>query len=182
MIADLKITAIAVAVAFALGFGAAHLFYSPRIEAAVQKGVADVAKLQGQHEQAVRVAAERHAEEINKARATERSLRDDIDQIHAQNEKERANARAENDRLVADLRSGNRRLSVAVRSCSAAPRSGDAAGSSAAAANQEARAELDPAASERIVAITRDGDEAISDLNACIDAYEAVKNRLNPRP
>lgn len=85
----------------------------------------------------------------------------DLDTQHTQ-ERERANQT--NTSLRADVAAGKRRLSVLATSCSAA-------GSTTAAGlgHAEARAELDPAAAERIVAIANDGDDAIRQLNALQD-------------
>lgn len=84
----------------------------------------------------------------------------DLDTQHTQ-ERERANQT--NASLRADVAAGNRRLSVLATSC--------AAGSASAAGlgHAEARAELDPAAAERIVRIANDGDDAIRQLNALQD-------------
>lgn len=85
----------------------------------------------------------------------------ELDTQHTQ-ERERANQI--NASLRADVAAGKRRLSVLATSCSTA-------GSSTAASlgHAEARAELDPAAAERIVAIASDGDDAIRQLNALQD-------------
>lgn len=85
----------------------------------------------------------------------------DLDTQHTQ-ERERANQT--NADLRADVAAGQRRLSVLATSCSAT-------GSAAAAGvgHAEARAELDPAAAERIVRIANDGDDAIRQLNALQD-------------
>lgn len=84
----------------------------------------------------------------------------DLDTQHTQ-ERERANQT--NASLRADVAAGKRRLSVLASSC--------AAGSASAAGlgHAEARAELDPAAAERIVRIANDGDDAIRQLNALQD-------------
>lgn len=82
----------------------------------------------------------------------------DLDTQHTQ-ERERANQT--NASLRADVAAGKRRLSVLATSCSTAG-SGTAAG----LGHAEARAELDPAAAERIVRITNDGDDAIRALSA----------------
>ncbi|WP_420170401.1 lysis system i-spanin subunit Rz [Pseudomonas alloputida] len=85
----------------------------------------------------------------------------DLDTQHTQ-ERERANQT--NASLRADVAAGKRRLSVLATSCSTAG-SATAAGMG----NAEARAELDPAAAERIVAIANDGDDAIRQLTALQD-------------
>lgn len=82
----------------------------------------------------------------------------DLDTQHTQ-ERERANQT--NASLRADVAAGQRRLSVLATSCGATG-SATAAG----VGHAEARAELDPAAAERIVAIANDGDDAIRQLTA----------------
>ena len=85
----------------------------------------------------------------------------DLDTQHTQ-ERERANQI--NASLRADIAAGQRRLSVLATSCSPA-------GSATATGlgHAEARAELDPAAAERIVRIANDGDDAIRQLTALQD-------------
>lgn len=81
----------------------------------------------------------------------------DLDTQHTQ-ERERANQT--NASLRADVAAGKRRLSVLATSCSARPATAAGVG------HAEARAELDPAAAERIVRIANDGDDAIRQLTA----------------
>ena len=84
----------------------------------------------------------------------------DLDTQHTQ-ERERANQT--NASLRADVAAGERRLSILATSCAAGPATAAGVG------HAEARAELDPAAAERIVAIANDGDDAIRQLNALQD-------------
>lgn len=112
------------------------------------------------------LALDQAAKQISTLEAAAESRRNtikllaDLDTQHTQ-ERERANQT--NASLRADVATGKRRLSVLAASC--------AAGSATAAGlgHAEARAELDPAAAERIVAITNDGDDAIRQLNALQD-------------
>ena len=85
----------------------------------------------------------------------------DLDTQHTQ---ERERAKQTNASLRADVAAGQRRLSVLATSCSPA-------GSATATGlgHAEARAELDPAAAERIVRIANDGDDAIRQLTALQD-------------
>jgi flagellar capping protein FliD len=46
----------------------------------------------------------------------------------------------------------------------------------------EATAELDRETSKALIAITEDGDRAIRQLNACVDAYNEVYKTLNGKP
>ena len=86
---------------------------------------------------------------------------------------EQTHAKTERDRFNDDVRSGAVRLSIHVASghCAAV------ADSTAAAGHRiEARAELDPATAAALDAIAGDGDEATRQLNACIDAYNLVRD------
>ena len=86
---------------------------------------------------------------------------------------EQTHAKSERDRFNDDVRSGAVRLSIPVASgqCAAT------ADSAAAAIDQhQARAELDPATVAALDAIAGDGDDATRQLNACIDAYNTVRD------
>ena len=86
---------------------------------------------------------------------------------------EQTHAKTERDRFNADVRSGAVRLSIPVASgqCAAT------ADSTAAASHRiETRAELDPATAAALDAIAGDGDDATRQLNACIDAYNLVRD------
>lgn len=92
-----------------------------------------------------RIAAERAVEAIKAA-----------DQLH----KDKEDAQQKINQLRADVASGAQRLSIRA-SCSA----------SATGGATEARAELDPKTADDLIAITADGDQAIIELNSCIDLY-----------
>ena len=86
---------------------------------------------------------------------------------------EQTHAKSERDRFNDDVRSGAVRLSIPVASgqCAAT------ADSAAAAIDQhQARAELDPETAAALDAIAGDGDDATRQLNACIDAYNTVRD------
>lgn len=103
------------------------------------------------------------------------------DQLHDQettHHQEKTHAQAEMDRLRAAVRAGSVRLFVPTAGA-ACPGSQAPEGASPAGGFAKARAELDPAAAETLVAITSDGDSAIRDLNACIDRYNTVRQSLN---
>ena len=80
-------------------------------------------------------------------------------------QKEKQDAQNKVNQLRADVASGAVRLSVRA-SCSATTASGDS----------EARAELDPKVADDLIAITNDGDQAIIELNTCIDLYNKLRN------
>jgi prophage endopeptidase len=98
-----------------------------------------------QQEEIVRIEKERAA--VMQA-ATE--------QLH----KDKEDAQKKINQLRADVASGAQRLSIRA-SCSATATGGAA----------EARAELDPKAADDLITITADGDQAIIELNSCIDLY-----------
>ena len=86
---------------------------------------------------------------------------------------EQTHAKTDRDRFNADVRSGAVRLSIPVASgqCTAT------ADTTATASDQrQTRAELDPATAAALDAIAGDGDDATRQLNACIDAYNLVRD------
>lgn len=98
-----------------------------------------------------------------------------LGQFIEQHQQEQTHAQQAIDRLGADLRSGTIRLHVrtipavqpATGADSAAPGSG------------QTHAQLDPADADVLLRITADGDDAIRDLNSCIDRYNAVQAATN---
>ena len=115
------------------------------------------------------IAAAHAAEQ---ARATEQQLAAKITQLDAAKLKEQKNAQVANARYHDAVRAGAVGLSIAVTRV--LPPSPSASGVGA-----ETRAELDPAAAVRIDHIANDGDDAIRDLNICIDAYDEVRSKVN---
>lgn len=90
-------------------------------------------------------------------------------QLDTEHTKALTDAQTTNNQLLAAVATGARRLSVkaacpAVRNTTATAGLGDA----------EARAELDPAAGQRIVAIANDGDEGLIALRAAQDYINTV--------
>ena len=141
--------------------------------------IAEVATLRWEHSELVAEAALQHAIEVDAMRRLEQSLRGDIENMQAQRAQEIASAKIEHDRLVADVRAGHRRLSIAVKSCAATGTQAGSPSQGTGAVVAAAFADIDDAAAERLIAIAREGDDAIRDLNACIGAYEAVRRRIN---
>ena len=86
---------------------------------------------------------------------------------------EQDHAKTERDRFNDDVRSGAVRLSIPVarNQCAATADAAAAAGH-----RHQARAELDPATAAALDAIAGDGDDATRQLNACIDAYNLVRD------
>jgi len=85
-------------------------------------------------------------------------------ETNAKHTKEKQDAQIKITKLRADIDAGVIRLSIP--STVSNPASG----------TTEARAELDRQTSQALITITTDGDEAIRDLNLCIDRYNQVRN------
>jgi len=105
-------------------------------------------------------------EAVAESRRNTQRLLADLDTEHT---KALTDAQADNRKLRTAVATGERRLSVlakcpAVRATTSPASVGDA----------EARAELDPAAGERIVAITDDGDQGLIALRAAQDYINTV--------
>ena len=117
-----------------------------------------------EHSQALLHAA-KETDEIRVAFASLKSKRD----------KERKNAEQQISNLRVALDAGTLRLSIPTAPAQPGP-------ADPGVGAPEARTELDRSTSEALVAITADGDNAIRDLNECIDQFNEVKDRLNGRP
>ena len=106
---------------------------------------------------------------LERAAASRRNTQRLLAQLDTEHTKALTDAQTTNNQLLAAVATGARRLSVkatcpVVRTATTATRLDDA----------EARAELDPAAAERIVAIPADGDEAIVALTGLQDYINTV--------
>lgn len=103
------------------------------------------------------------------AAASRRNTQRLLAQLDTEHTKALTDAQTTNNQLLAAVATGARRLSVkatcpAVRNTAATAGLGDA----------EARAELDPASGQRIVAIANDGDEGLIALRAAQDYIKTV--------
>ena len=107
------------------------------------------------------------------ARQTERRM-GEVAQTYAQTLRKANNvAKVKEDKLRTDIASGERKLFIPVKAPDCAvPTATDA--TPAARDSVQAGAELDGKTAQALVAITDDGDKAIRQLNACIDAYNTV--------
>ena len=105
-------------------------------------------------------------------RAAASSLTARTEQLNEENH----HAQTDRDRFMADVRSGAIRLSIPV--ATHCPDTGAHTADSAAAGGDrhQARAELEPEAAADLDAIASDGDDATRQLNACIDAYNLIRN------
>jgi hypothetical protein len=111
-----------------------------------------------------------------KARETEQAMVQ-VAQTYGQTLRKANNvAKVKEDKLRADIASGERRLFIPVKAAecalSATSDSSIAAGNN----NGEASAELDRKIADDLVSITAEGDTAIRKLNACIESYETLRN------
>jgi hypothetical protein len=95
----------------------------------------------------------------------ESAMKDEAAATTAKLEKEKRDAEIKVNQLRADVAAGTVRLSVRA-SCSASTAEGDS----------EARAELDPKTADDLIAVTAEGDQAIIELNSCIDFYNNLRN------
>ena len=86
---------------------------------------------------------------------------------------EQIHAKTDRDRFNDDVRSGAVRLSIPVAGAQCAATADSAA---AASHRHQARAELDPATAAAPDALAGDGDDATRQLNACIDAYNLIRD------
>ncbi|WP_300747192.1 lysis system i-spanin subunit Rz [Pseudomonas sp.] len=106
---------------------------------------------------------------LKKAVESRRNTQKLLTQLDTEHTQELTNAQVANRQLRADIATGKRRLSVAAR-CPAVGASATTTG----LGHAETRAELDPAAGERIVAIANDGDEGLIALRAAQDYITTV--------
>ena len=133
-------------------------------------------KLVADHAQAMQAVTDAATLAAQQALARQTELSSQIAAIDAAHTEEIERAKIENDKLRGDVLSGARRLSV-VAKCPAGSRGVSAGAASPGVDHAAERAELDPAAAERIVGITNDGDTAIMQLTACQDYIKAVTQK-----
>lgn len=128
----------------------------------------------GEHDEYTRQQVEIAA--LNaKARETEQAMAQ-VAQSYGQTLRKANNvAKAKEDKLRADIATGERRLFIPVK----APQCAVSAASDTATASGdnsgETRAELDRKTADDLVAIAAEGDTAIRKLNACIQTYETMR-------
>lgn len=106
------------------------------------------------------------------SRETEERHQAAINLIAQQLEKANADAKTQNDKLRSAVAANGYRMRVTPSSCvSNTPDAGVASGD-----QPEPTAELDPAIGRALFDIAQTGDEAIRSLNACIAAYDKVRD------
>ncbi len=118
-------------------------------------------------------AATALATATDKAAARERQLNASLLGMSEQVMRKESDAAEKMQRFNADLRSGAVRLSVRTTGhCDGTER---ASATTAGESGREARSELVPADAEALVSIAADGDAAVRQLDAVIDAYNAAR-------
>lgn len=142
---------------------------------------ANTAAEKAAHAETKRLHAQALAAAISEARKRENQLRSDLEGLQATAAKEKADAKAREVALVESVRSGQRRLSVAAV-CPDRRGTGLRAPVAGGGGAEVQRAELAPEVGVALIGIATDGDEAIRERNACVDAYNAVRERLNKIP
>jgi prophage endopeptidase len=111
------------------------------------------------------------------ARATEVQHAEQINQFAIKLSKAQTDAKNVHDTVGSSLRSGALRLSVPTSTGFGLqpPKGATFAGGGL----DQARAYLDPETAQSLVAITKDGDDAIRQLNTCIDSYNLIRGQVN---
>lgn len=112
----------------------------------------------------------KESERLKKALKDNRKLQETVSGLQTRMKKEKDHAKREYDALLARLYRGTARMSIPVRAggeLSCTGRAADDIG--------QAQAGLDPETAERILSVGRDGDDAIRELNQCIEQYHAVE-------
>lgn len=108
-----------------------------------------------------------------KARETEQAMAQ-VAQSYGQTLRKANNvAKAKEDKLRADIATGERRLFIPVKAPECAVST--TADSTTPSGDTETRAELDPRIAESLIDLTSRGDQAIRSLNACIDQYNEMR-------
>lgn len=113
----------------------------------------------------------------DKVEEKEKNLKNELDKLNEQHRKELEDEKIKLDVFIAGVRNGTIRLSIPVSSCSRVANSTNSA--TGQSDRYETRAELTPAAGAALTAITDEGDQAIKQLNTCIDNYNLVRERYN---
>lgn len=119
----------------------------------------DIALMEKEQAQAI-------AQAQSEARKTEARLSEINENLQKELNNEKAQSKKRIDQLVDDVNAGRMRLKIAVSGCPEGTASGPG----------ETRAELDPEVAESLIRIANDGDDAIRELNYCIDAYNSIRS------
>lgn len=117
------------------------------------------------------------AEVTSQVRKVELEAQESLNALSTKHRQEMRDAKAKSDRVISDVRAGAYRLSVPTTSrC----RDAEALYPTAPRGDRtEERAELATEAAATLVSIAAEGDDAIRQLNACISAYNDIRERFN---
>ncbi|WP_284336705.1 lysis system i-spanin subunit Rz [Comamonas sp. NoAH] len=149
----------------------------PLAAVAILYGVDQRAEQRGRLDEQARQAAQ-HADVLSRNIQQSNRLAGVLGQFIEQHQQEQFNAQEAVARLGTDLRSGAIRLHVRTTHAPSAGGNTDRA----AAGTVQAHTELDPADAAALLHITAQGDDAIRELNTCIDRYHAVQQTLSATP
>ena len=117
----------------------------------------------------------------NEARETERKMADDAKELETKLKKAEDDAKTQASKRNAAIDSGALKLRIPVKT-PVCPISASSDATSATRDSVQATAELDGTTAKNLIAITDDGDKAIRQLNACIDAYNTVYQTMRGQP
>lgn len=135
-------------------------------------------KVAGQEYQLKIDQLNQHVADMNEAaRATEQLHTEQINGYATKLSKAQTDAQNRFGILDTGLRSGAIRLSIPTASGFGLQPTKSAA--IAAGSGNQARAYLDPEVAEFLVSIAKDGDDAIRQLNTCIDSYNVIRGQVN---
>jgi hypothetical protein len=112
------------------------------------------------------------------ARAKEQALISAIQTQSTKLQKANQDAKLAQQKRNSDIESGSLRLRIPVQT-PVCPVHASSDATTATRDSVQANAELDREVAKSLIAITDDGDKAIRQLNACIDAYTTVYQTLN---
>ena len=119
--------------------------------------------------------AREETQRLEKAMKENRNLHEAVRQMQIRLKKENEDAKRENDLLLARINRGHVRVSIPARACGE-----NVSGSGHSGLDDgKNRCELDPTTVEHILAVGRDGDTAIRNMNQCIDQYHALAKRCS---
>ena len=108
------------------------------------------------------------------ARETEQRM-GEVAQTYAQTLRKANNvAKTKETKLRADIATGERKLFIAVKAPTCPVHT--TADTTVTSGNTETRAELDSGVAQALIDLTSRGDQAIRNLNACIDQYEKMRS------
>jgi len=93
--------------------------------------------------------------------------------------KKEINAQKEITSLRTAVASGERRLFIPTQATNCSVQPSTNASPASGSDTGEARAELDRKVADSLIALTAEGDTAIRKLNACIEQYNTMKDKLN---